>query len=398
MLRPSDFVFGPWRAVSVLAVTQILAWGTIYYPVAITAPLIATDHGWTKAYAMAGFSTALLVSGLASRHVGTLIDRYGGHRVMSAGSLIGAIGLLCLAHANAPSVYFATWMLLGLAMSASLYNASFATIGRIFGKTARRPITMLTVIGGVASTLSWPSTYLLTGTLGWRTTYLIYAALLLFVAAPLHCWALPRECAATEPAPTHAAQGAPPTLLAPRGLPFMLVAAGFAAFSFLFSGFVANFLSIFSRLGLERDVAIALSALVGPAQIVARFSEFVIARNAHPLQIVRVVLCLLLVAFAVLVVLGVSPQTSAALILSYGIANGLMTIATATVPLALFGATGYGRLIGSLAGPPLLMQSVAPFVVAFVAEKGSDAIALTVLAAFVAISLTCFLLVRRPTA
>ena len=65
MLQPSKFIAGPWRAVPVLAVTQILAWGTIYYPIALTAPMIAADHGWSKAYAMAGFSTALLVSGIA---------------------------------------------------------------------------------------------------------------------------------------------------------------------------------------------------------------------------------------------------------------------------------------------------------------------------------------------
>ncbi len=40
-----DFVFGPWRAVLVLGVTQILAWGAIFYPPVLTVPLIAADRG-----------------------------------------------------------------------------------------------------------------------------------------------------------------------------------------------------------------------------------------------------------------------------------------------------------------------------------------------------------------
>src|SRR5271170_2275612 len=93
MPSPREFIFGPWRAVSVLGVTEILSWGALFYPPVLTVPLIAADHGWSRSFAMGGFSWGLLVGGLASRHVGALIDRYGGHVVMPVGSLIGAAGL-----------------------------------------------------------------------------------------------------------------------------------------------------------------------------------------------------------------------------------------------------------------------------------------------------------------
>ena len=69
-----DFIIGPWRAVSVLGVTQILAWGALFYPPVLTVPLIARDHDWSKAFAMAGFSVGLFVGGLVSRHVGGAIS------------------------------------------------------------------------------------------------------------------------------------------------------------------------------------------------------------------------------------------------------------------------------------------------------------------------------------
>ena len=52
------------------------------------------------------------------------------------------------------------------------------------------------------------------------------------------------------------------------------------------------------------------------------------------------------------------------------------------MPLALFGASGYGRLMGRLAGPFLLMQAAAPLVMAFVVERTSDPAALALAARF----------------
>src|SRR5271169_6593672 len=142
MPTPREFSSGkmlasPWRAVGVLGVTEILSWGALYYPPVLTVPLIAADHGWSKAFAMGGFSVGLFVGGLVSRHVGALIDRFGGHVVMPVGSLIGTIGLAGLALARNSTSYYAMWMVLGVAMAASLYDPAFATLGRIFGANAR---------------------------------------------------------------------------------------------------------------------------------------------------------------------------------------------------------------------------------------------------------------------
>ena len=193
MPRLREFVRGPWRAVAVLGVAQILAWGTLFYPPVLTMPLIAADLGWSIAFCMSGLSIGLMSAGLAAPTVGRLIDRYGGGLVMTAGSLVGAAGLFALAHSANRAIYLGVWVVLGISLAASLYDASFATLGRIFGPAARRPITLLTFAGGFASTVSWPATHVLLDAYGWRTTYLVYAGLLAFVAAPLHGLALPRQ-------------------------------------------------------------------------------------------------------------------------------------------------------------------------------------------------------------
>jgi hypothetical protein len=42
------------------------------------------------------------------------------------------------------------------------------------------------------------------------------------------------------------------------------------------------------------------------------------------------------------------------------------------------------------------MQSVAPLVLAYVAERLSDVVALALVAGFAAVALICFLAIRRP--
>src|SRR5690242_17099499 len=391
------FIFGPLRAVSVLGLTEILSWGALFYPPVLTVPLIAADHGWSPAFAMAGFSVGLFVGGLCARYVGGAIDRFGGHVVMPVGSLIGAAGLLALVWAPGPTSYFAAWIIIGIAMAASLYDPAFATLGRIFGSAARAPITVLTLAGGFASTVSWPATQFLIDAVGWRGAYLIYAALLAGLAAPLHALALPRE--QVQAVPHHAAASDKKTkpFIPAHGFAFVLIAAGFAAYAFVPSALSAQLLAIFHRFGLPPATVVAIGMLFGPAQVVARICELSFARRLHPLWIARFAVALLVAGFVLLALLPFSVAVAASFAVMYGMANGLLTIARGTVPLALFGAAGYGRLMGRIGGPYLVVQAMAPVVLTFVADRVSDAVGLAVVAAFAAIALVCFLFSRRPS-
>lgn len=389
------FLSGPWRAVPVLGVTQILAWGGIYYTPVLIVPMIAREHGWSMSFAMGGFSFALLAAGLSAPYIGRAIDRFGGHVVMTGGSLLGALGLVLITIAEHRVAYVAVWILLGVALSASLYDAAFSSLGRIFGAAARRPITALTLAGGFASTVGWPATHYLTEMVGWRGTYVIYAALLVCIAAPLHAFLLPRHRFAVEAPPLDGIK-APDKVLPARGWPFMLVAGGFAVYAFVPSGLAAHLLAIFARSGIDSDTVVWIGALFGPAQVGARVIEFAFGRNLHPLWIARIALTTLFAGFVMIAVFGFSAPAAAAFAIIFGGSNGLITIARGAVPLALFGASGYGRLMGRLAFPFLLVQSAAPLVMAVVIDGASDKAALALACAFGTAALICFYVIRRP--
>jgi hypothetical protein len=395
MPSPRDFLFGPWRAVLVLGITQILAWGILFYPPVLMMPLIAADRGWSLSFSMAGFSLALLVAGFVAPTIGGWIDRFGGHVVMACGSLIGALGIVLLTYAAHPVAYLGVWVILGVAIASNLYDPAFATLGRIFGMGARRPITILTLAGGFASTASWPATQVALTFTDWRGTYLLFAAVLVLVAAPLHAFALPRTRAQPD-ATTTQASALPSKFVPATGLTFFLVAAGFAVYAFVPSGLAAHLLAMFGRAGIDPATAVIIGALFGPSQVAARICELAFGGNMHPLNLARVSVALLLCGFALLALFGFALPAAIAFAVMFGAANGLLTIARGAVPLALFGATGYGRVLGRIAKPFQAMQAVAPLALALVVERAGDSVALAVTAAFALVAMLCFVAIRRP--
>lgn len=75
-----------------------------------------------------------------------MIDRHGGRIIMTMGSCLNALGCLILAFADQQILHFIGWIILGLAMRATLYDAAFATLARIGGRDARRAMGQITLL------------------------------------------------------------------------------------------------------------------------------------------------------------------------------------------------------------------------------------------------------------
>ena len=90
------------------------------------------------------------------------------------------------------------------------------------------------------------------------------------------------------------------------------------------------------------------------------------------------------------------------LVALYAISNGLKAVVRATLPLALFERSEYGRYMGWLAVPLNIVTAVAPIVFAAMMERGGVTLAL--LACFIAATLSLvsnialLRLARRPAA
>ena len=98
------------RAITALGITQIVGWGTTYDALGALSGDIARATGWSQSLIFGAFSLSLLVSGLISRQVGRLTDRSGGRAVMTAGSLLAALGLAVIGLFPHPAAYVAGWL------------------------------------------------------------------------------------------------------------------------------------------------------------------------------------------------------------------------------------------------------------------------------------------------
>ncbi|MFL5334111.1 MAG: MFS transporter [Geminicoccaceae bacterium] len=375
--------------VTALGATQILAWGSSYYLPAVLARPITVATGWPLPWVVGGLSLGLLAAGLCSPPVGRAIERTGGRPVLASSSALLGIGLVGLGLApNLPS-FFAAWLVIGLGMGAGLYDAAFATLGRLYGANARTAITNLTLFGGFASTVCWPLSAVFVHSIGWRGTCLAYAGLQFLLALPIHLFLLPRlpPPRTTEPA----SSGTGKTRVQPeapayldRRRSFLLLAAGLTVGSVVQSVVSVHLLTILQARGLELAVAVSLGALVGPSQVGARVIEKLLGGRFHPIWTMLV--STLLVALGLSLLWSGLPLAAVCLAL-YGAGAGVNSIARGTLPLALFGAHGYAVSMGQLAMPMLIAGALAPWAGAFLLERIGATGTLAVLVGLAAVNI-----------
>ena len=370
----------PWRPrplgqtgiIAVLGFTQCLAWGSSYYLLAVLAKPIAADTGWPLTWVVGGVSLGLLIAGFASPAMGRAVERFGGRPVLAWGSVILALGLAGLGVSAHLITYFAAWAVLGLGMAVGLYDAAFATLGRLYEAQARRLITNLTLIGGFASTLAWPLSAFFVETWGWRGACFAYAGMHLALGLPMHLLLLPAEArhsVAALRATEAPAEAEPiPGTDTPWSRRRYVVLVWMLGVNFTLQAVIATVLSvhlltILQQLGLELGAAVALGTLVGPSQVGGRLLEVAFGRYVHPVW--TAVAASLFVFGGLTLLLVVPPVVMAVALVLYGAGNGIKTIVKGTLPLALFGSSGYAALMGRLAMPTLLAQAVAPTLIAF---------------------------------
>ena len=366
--RP-DSVAGPARGVVgvvlALGITQIIGYGTLYYSYAILAPTIAREFAVAESTLFAIFSAGLLAGGLAAPQLGAWMDRYGAPRLMVIGSGLAAV--LVAGLAAAPNLW--TFALLVIATEvvsvAILYDAAFATLARLADRDARRSITHLTLIAGFASTLFWPLTGWLAEAVGWRVSYLIFAVLHLVLAMPLHGWIATRQPLADgkQGEGPQAQDFGPPLVGADLRLAFWVVAISFALGGVLTAALTVHLVWILQLLGLGA-ASYLVAMLMGPAQVLVRLTDALFWRALHPLSVAILAFAALPIAIVSLLAGWDAVIVGTLFAVLLGVNGGLSSIVRGTVPLVLFGAAGYGALLGKLARIRTVLGASAPFVFA----------------------------------
>ena len=359
-------------AVCALGIAQIVAWGTGYYCLGVLAVPITADTGWSRSFVYFGFTLALLAMGGVSSVVGRAIDRHGARPVMALGVVLISAGLFGLSLVRSQPAYLAVWVILGLGMRMSLYDAAFAALVQVVPSRGRLAISYLTLFGAFASTVFWVVGHYLNQSVGWRQTLVAFAIINL-VCLPLNWFGLARReakgadgGAAAQAAPS---SDGPPLEGRMRPVAMALFALVMSLNGFVFAVVTVQLVPLLEAAGLAAAAAVWVASMKGFAQFAGRLVEIFFGRNLRAITVARIAIGVLPVSFVLLLAAGGNLYTVLAFTLLMGASQGVITIVRGAVPLALFGAAGYGAVLGLLAMPILVVNAVSPTLFALIVDR-----------------------------
>ncbi|CAH1690379.1 MFS transporter [Hyphomicrobiales bacterium] len=345
----------PWQIVSALGIQQIICWGSTYYLIAVLAPAIMAEMGWPLPWVVGALSAALIADGLVAPFVGKAIGYFGGRIVLAFGAAIVACGLALIAMSQSIWFYLFAWSIVGVGMAASLYDPAFSLLSQLYGAQARRPITALTLWGGFSITISWPCSALLLDAFGWRGVALSYAAANILLCVPLIMGVIPRLPPRERPSRPEGKTAL--RLVGRERGSFLVLATVQTITGFTITIVSVHLLTMLQSRGLSQAEAVALGALIGPAQFLSRLLEMTWGGRQHPIWNLIAAIALNTVG---IILLAIAAAPAALALILFAAGTGILSIVRGALPLALFGAARYPVLLGRLSLPSLIAQAMAP--------------------------------------
>ena len=194
---PTDSTTAGWgssalrRTTLTLAISQLVSWGVLFYGFAVTSSAIRDDTGWSEALVSGAFALGLLIAGLGAQPVARALARHDPRLVLTTGSLLGLLGMVGFAVAPTPIALYLAWTVIGLAMAATLYEPAMAVLVALDPARRYRTLTVVTVAGGLASTVFAPLGAWLVDSLGWRQALAVLGVSGGVFTALLHAVVLP---------------------------------------------------------------------------------------------------------------------------------------------------------------------------------------------------------------
>ena len=367
-----------------LAIAETIVWAAMYYGFPALLPTWERELGWSKAELSFAFTLSLVVSASLVPVAGRLIDRGLARAIFTGGTVLGAVLLALLSVVTELWQFFCIWIGLGIAMSGTLYEACFAVLVRSTGDRARRAITVVSVVAGLAGTVAFPSAHLLAGAFGWRGAVLVFAAAVGGVAAPL-VWSACRraEAQATTHAPQPSAR-ASQALAVARGPVFWLLAIAIFLAALDHGMLISHVLPILDDRGIDAGLAVLAASFIGPMQVAGRL--VLMATDRFASTVVASTGCFAMMAMAGVFLLHAdgAPSLLVGFVVLQGAGIGVASVMRPVVTAELLGTRNFGVVSGMIGLMHMGGYALGPSVSAIVwAWGGYDRVVLLAVGAAV---------------
>ncbi len=270
---------------------------------------ITQSQGWTRETFAFAIALQNLVWGVSGIFAGMLADRFGAFRVVAAGAVLYALGLVGMANASTPLMFTVTaGVLIGMAQAGTTYAVIYGVIGRNVSAEKRSwAMGVAAAAGSFGQFLMVPTEGFLISSMGWQGALMMLGVASLMIV-PL-AWGL------REPglAASHAVQREQTILQA------FTEAFKYPSFQLLMAGyFVCGFQVVFIGVhmpsylkdkGLSPQVASYALALIGLFNVFGTYAAGVLGQKLQKKNILAFIYLSRAIAISVFLLVPLSPMS-----------------------------------------------------------------------------------------
>lgn len=370
---PRKFYYG-WYIVYALAITETISYGVLYYAFSVLIPPMEADFGWSRGEVTGALSLATLVSGILAIPVGYWLDKHGARALMTIGSLGASLLVFAWAQTDNLLVFYMIWALIGVMMSAVLYEPAFVVAAKWFENRRGQAMTIITFAAGFASTIFLPLTEWLNSNYGRENAIMILGAILITTTVPLHGFILRRrpqdlglQPDGTPPLST-SDEEKPATPIkninvsmgkAVRSRTFWWLTLAFSLSSLSALAIRTHFYPYLTDNGFDSSFAAGLGGAIGVMQVVGRvlFAPLDARFSARTLSIG----IFALLGISVMILYTVQSTFGVILfVIVFGMAFGAVTLVRPVIIAQYYGSAQYGRISSVMATFLIFAGTLAP--------------------------------------
>ena len=349
-----------WIVVATLCVTETVSWGIVYYGFPVFLQAMERDLAVSRVAVTGALSLALAISALAALPVGRWIDRHGARALMTAGSCLAFVLVLGWSRVHSVGQLYAVWTAMGVAMAMILYQPAFAAVVQWFPRNRERALLTITLAAGFASTIFMPLEAWLLAWIGWRASLTVLAIFLGAVTIPAHALILraPDGLGHAADAAGHVSTDATLGVALRHGV-FWILAVAFALGNFTTTSVNIHMIPYLGQHGYSIRFAASIVGWIGGMQVPGRLLFVPITAWLGAAWVTGSLFFAEAAAMALLAA-GALGAGLVPMILLYGAAAGMLTLAQATVVADIWGRRHYGSIAGAMAIPANLARALGP--------------------------------------
>ena len=359
-----------------LSMTQVLICGAVIVTLSmgirhgfgLWLQPITMERGWTRETFAFAMAIQNITWGIAGLFAGMVADRFGAYRVLLAGSVIYALGLLLMALAPTPMAFTATaGVLIGIAQACTTYAVVYGVIGRNVDPAKRSwAMGVTAAAGSFGQFLMVPVENGLIGGIGWQGALFAVAALALLIL-PFAAGLRERGLEGGLVRPQQSIGGA---LREAFTYPsFQLLMAGYFVCGFQLAFIGIHMPSYLKDNGLTPNVATTALALIGLFNVVGTYATGTLGQRWPKRYLLSAIYLLRSVAIVAFLSVPITPWS----VYLFAAAMGLLWLSTIPPTNAVVAQIFGVQYLSMLGGFVFLSHQVGSFLGVWLGGKLYDA-------------------------